>query len=74
MSFGVGIHRCLGIHLARLELRVALQEILGRLDDIQLAASPVHFRNGVVTRGPESLQLSFSRIKSKKGSVPCESK
>jgi cytochrome P450 len=74
MSFGVGIHRCLGIHLARLELRVALQEILGRLDDIQLAGSPVHFRNGVVTRGPESLQLSFSRIESKKGSVPCESK
>lgn len=59
LSFGVGIHRCLGIHLARLELRVALQEILGRLDDIQLAASPVHFRNGVVTRGPESMRLSF---------------
>jgi cytochrome P450 len=59
LSFGVGIHRCLGIHLARLELRVALQEILGRLDDIQLAASAVRFRNGVVTRGPESLRLSF---------------
>lgn len=65
MSFGVGIHRCLGIHLARLELRVALQEILGRLDDIRLAASPVPFRNGVVTRGPEALRLSFSSSESK---------
>jgi cytochrome P450 len=70
----MGIHRCLGTHLARLELRVALEEILGRLDDIRLAAPPVHFRNGVVTRGPESLQLSFGSTESKKESAPCESK
>jgi cytochrome P450 len=74
MSFGVGIHRCLGIHLARLELRVALEEILGRLDDIQLTTSPVQFRNGVVTRGPESLQLSFSSSESAKGNASCELK
>jgi cytochrome P450 len=60
LSFGVGIHRCLGIHLARVELRIALQEILGRWEDIELAEAAVHFRNGVVTRGPESLNLRFA--------------
>jgi cytochrome P450 len=36
-SFGVGIHRCLGSHLARRELKVALQEFLGRFPDFSLA-------------------------------------
>lgn len=37
LSFGVGIHRCLGSHLARRELKVALQEFLGRFPDFSLA-------------------------------------
>jgi cytochrome P450 len=34
--FGYGIHRCLGIHLARLEIRVAFQELLGRFPEFQV--------------------------------------
>lgn len=34
--FGYGIHRCLGIHLARLEIRVAFEELLGRFPDFQV--------------------------------------
>jgi cytochrome P450 len=34
--FGYGIHRCLGIHLARLEIRVALEELMGRFPDFQV--------------------------------------
>ena len=35
-AFGVGPHRCLGAHLARMELRVTLQEFLRRIPEFQL--------------------------------------
>jgi len=34
--FGYGIHRCLGIHLARLEIRVAFQELLSRFPQFEV--------------------------------------
>jgi cytochrome P450 len=37
ITFGVGIHRCLGSHFARLQLRVLLQEWLRRIPDFQIA-------------------------------------
>lgn len=37
VSFGVGAHRCLGSHLARLELRIAVSEVLEMLPDYELA-------------------------------------
>ncbi len=36
LAFGAGVHRCLGSHLARLELRVALREFHARIPDYQL--------------------------------------
>lgn len=36
MSFGFGIHACVGAPVARMELRVALEELLDRLPDIRL--------------------------------------
>ena len=37
VAFGVGKHRCLGTHLARLEVRVAVEEVLRHLPDYQVA-------------------------------------
>jgi cytochrome P450 len=36
MAFGYGIHRCVGAPLARLEMRVVLEEVLRRLPGVRL--------------------------------------
>jgi cytochrome P450 len=56
-SFGLGIHRCLGSNLARMELRVALEEWLGRFPDFVVAAPEnVTWSRGQV-RGPRRLPV-----------------
>jgi cytochrome P450 len=37
LSFGAGIHKCLGQHLAKLELRLMLSELLKRVPEMELA-------------------------------------
>jgi cytochrome P450 len=37
--FGFGIHRCLGFHLARLELRIVFQELFRRFPNFQVDPS-----------------------------------
>jgi cytochrome P450 len=40
LAFGAGIHRCLGSHVAEMQLRVLLEEVLSRFDYIDLVAAP----------------------------------
>jgi len=56
-AFGLGIHRCLGSNLARMEMTVALEEWLKRYTKFELNASePTTFSQGQV-RGPRQLPL-----------------
>ena len=56
-AFGLGIHRCLGSHLARMELRVALQAWLERIPEFTLEdPSAVTWSTGQI-RGPRALPL-----------------
>jgi cytochrome P450 len=56
-AFGLGIHRCVGSHLARMELRVALEVWLERIPEFSLAdPSAVTWSTGQI-RGPRALPL-----------------
>lgn len=56
-AFGLGIHRCVGSHLARMELRVALEVWLERIPQFSLAdPAGVKWSTGQI-RGPRALPL-----------------
>jgi cytochrome P450 len=56
-AFGLGIHRCIGSNLARMELRVALEEWLRRIPDFTLDGA-VTWSTGQV-RGPRTVPLKL---------------
>jgi cytochrome P450 len=60
ISFGHGPHACLGTHLARLEMRVALNLLLDRLPNLRLdpEGDDPHIR-GQIFRSPTSLPVLF---------------
>ena len=58
ISFGRGIHHCLGAALARLEGRIALEVLLERFSSIRLLDERPVFRNAIVLRGLESLPVA----------------
>ena len=60
-AFGLGIHRCAGSNLARLELRVAIEEFIKRFPRFELAdPAAVTWAQGQV-RGPRHLPLRIPR-------------
>jgi len=58
-AFGLGIHRCVGSNLARMEMTVAIEEWLKRIPDFRLdPAGSVTWSEGTV-RGPRRLPILF---------------
>jgi hypothetical protein len=60
LTFGLGIHRCVGSNLARMELKVALTEWLRRIPEFELAEEHEVTWTGANVRGPEALHLRFA--------------
>jgi cytochrome P450 len=58
LGFGFGIHSCLGLHLARLEIAVWLDRLLDELPDFHLAA-PVDYGRSFALRGPVAVPLAI---------------
>ncbi|HEX6291983.1 MAG TPA: cytochrome P450 [Herpetosiphonaceae bacterium] len=61
LSFGQGIHYCLGAPLARLESQIAVDMLLRRMPDLRLATAPdaLRWRRGLVLRGLHALPVAF---------------
>jgi cytochrome P450 len=57
VAFGFGRHRCIGEHLARLELRIVAEEFLRRVPDYGLAPDAVITMRTALVRGPRSLDV-----------------
>jgi cytochrome P450 len=60
LSFGVGIHFCLGAALARMEAEIAIEKLVARFPKLQLATRKVRWRKGITFRGVIELPLHFS--------------
>jgi cytochrome P450 len=59
LSFGHGIHFCLGAALARLEGQIAIRALAERLPGLKLASSDLTWRSGIVLRGLKQLPVRF---------------
>ncbi len=66
VAFGVGIHRCIGASLARMEIKVAARELIKRVRDIKLAvpADQLTYHPSIATHTISSLLLTLARRES----------
>ena len=60
MAFGVGIHRCLGSHFARMMFQVMIEQVLERLPDFELAGEPERFQDAGDVYAVRKLSIRFT--------------
>jgi cytochrome P450 len=58
LAFGYGAHVCIGQHLARMEMRILWEELLPRLESVELAGQPKNMTANFVC-GPKSVPIRF---------------
>ena len=61
LAFGAGTHRCLGEHLARIEMRVVAEEIIAHMPDVHLADGYVpDWHSARTARGVQTLPVVYT--------------
>ena len=61
MAFGVGIHRCLGLHFARIQIEIAIEELLSRVTNLRVTdGTEIALANGAILT-PELLPIEFDQ-------------
>lgn len=60
LYFGLGPHFCLGAHLARLEMEVALARLLERYPDLSLASDDLEWNENAIFRGLTRLRVQLA--------------
>ena len=63
LAFGHGTHVCLGQNIARAEIDTMLNEVLGRMHDLELSEPPVWLPSNFIS-GPQTMPVSFTSAKS----------
>jgi cytochrome P450 len=58
-AFGFGIHRCVGAHLARMEMTVAIETLLARIPSFRIAPGKEAVWQPGMLRGPRTVPLVF---------------
>lgn len=62
LAFGSGIHHCLGLNFARIQLAIAFEELLNRATNFRLTpGTGIPRRSGVSLNSPAELHLTFDR-------------
>jgi cytochrome P450 len=59
LAFGVGPHRCAGSNLARMNMRIAVEELLRRLEDVHLHDGTQIEYHATTTRAPHTVPITF---------------
>ena len=59
LAFGYGAHLCLGQHLAKMEMRILWEELLPRIQSLELAEEP-KLSQATFVSGPKTLPVRFS--------------
>lgn len=62
LAFGAGAHQCLGLHMARMEMKILFNELLDRIETVELAGEPKRAKSSFVG-GLKTLPLKYTLSK-----------
>jgi cytochrome P450 len=60
IGFGIGNHFCLGANLARMEIRVVLEEVLSRIPDLEYTDGPPKMHPSTLVRSFTHMPVRFT--------------